>query len=207
MYLKLTVLFHTLGVCFFWNDENWSKLLLSWQPDGQMDGQTSPFHHTTRNRRHQCTAKMQGLWFLFLPLWCVSGTCARLLLQTGELLLLLSLHTVSEWTFIRNGSCLWERQSAENTPAGRYCTTSCPPTGANYPLTEPAAQGTVKRREEKPECYHLVTSHPVQEFKLLVTFHVCFWNRWQKGWDQKDEPFPASGDVLEILLGFGMLIW
>lgn len=150
MYLKLTVLFHTLGVCFFLNDENWSKLLLSWQPDGQMDGQTSPFHHTTCNRRHQCTAKMQGLWFLFLPLWCVSGTCARLLLQTGELLLLPSLHTVSEWTFIRNGSCLWERRSAENTPAGRYCTTSCPPTGANYPLTEPAAQGIVKHREEKP---------------------------------------------------------
>lgn len=173
-----------------------------------MDGQTSPFHLTTCNRQHQHTAKMQGLWFLFMPLWCVSGTCARLLSQTGELLLLPSLHITVN---LHENSQLFVRaarhrkhtnwQISHHILSSNWCQSS-----PNWPCC--TRQREAQKRNTR--VHEIVTSLSCQRPSARVqaaSYRSTFVSGINDGWDENDEPFPASADVLEILLGFGILIW
>lgn len=64
--------------------------------------------------------------------------------QSGDLLLVLSLHAtcthISKRLFIKNGCCLVEPTLCRNIPTGKMGTASCPPTGASYHVTQPAAE-------------------------------------------------------------------
>lgn len=146
-----------------------SLMVLKRGTDVQMDGQTSSFHHKPATDGINAQQKCKGLWFLFTPLWCVSGTCARLLSETGELLLLPSLHTGSKWMFIRNISCLWERAPC-STHANwqilhcilhsNWCQLFQIGPAAVLTVSNLGLQGTEKNtkcRERERDCYHPVT--------------------------------------------------
>lgn len=124
-------------------------MLFSWQPDGQMEGQTSPFHRTMCNR--QCTAKIHGL---------VNSCCSRhyTQFQRGPSL---EMAAVSESV-----------HSAENAPTGTNCTTSCPPTGAKYPQNRTCCTRYPEAQRRKARVNETGTT--LQEFKLLVSIPHLF---------------------------------
>lgn len=155
-----------------------SLMVLNHGTDGLMDGQTPPFHHKTNNRRQKSSKNARPLFFVYASLMC---TCAQLLSQTGELPLLPSLHTVSKWTFIRNGSCLWEwAQCCTHTNwqilhcilHSNWCQLLQTQPAAVWTVSNLWLQSTVKHSEEKREGDRLAilscTSTIVQQFKVLV---------------------------------------
>lgn len=168
IHFKLTVAFLKMVKngpnCYF----RGSLMVLKRGTDVQMDRQTSS-HHKPATDGINAQQKCKGLWFLFTPLWCVSGTCAWLLSETGELLLLPSLHTGSKWTFIRNGSCLWERthtnwQILHCTLHSNWCQLFQTEPAAVLTVSNLGLQGTPKhraehkvQRERERDCYHPVT--------------------------------------------------
>lgn len=159
-------------------------MLLKCGNDGQMDGQTYSFHRKNATDGIDAWQKCKAfVFFLFTPLWCVSGTCAELLSQADELLLLPSLYTLPEWTFIKSGSCLWEQarrwthtnwQILHHILLSNWCQlfhnrTCCSSNCLQFMATRysGAQRGKTQGAQDR---YHLLIMPGTQQLKLLVGF-------------------------------------
>lgn len=100
--------------------------------------------------------RMPQLFILFV---CPSDNSVDMIIisQSSDLLLVLSLHAtcthILERVLIKNGCCLVEQARCRNIPTGKMGTTSCPPTGASYHVTQPAVE--IQLHLLHSWCFHL----------------------------------------------------